>query len=316
MGTYSYFGDIACASCKAGFICYQGSGTPTPEKYECPKGYYCPVVDTNGIKAVHKYACPSGTYGFRSRAPYTTSAEACESCPDGYFCQPGTDDYTRYFCPKGHYCPRGTHIPVECPAGTYNDKTKMYALAHCNECPEGFYCDKATTNMGTPCSMGYFCPRGSYKDQYPCPASTYSGMRTQLRDVSECIPCPAGYYCPSATATPLEHVEGYYNPYMGLPDATFFMKCPATHPCPSKGMVTWKGSSCKEGYYCPAGTVNPNDHPCPAGTFSDSKLIFDVTQCERCPRGYACTEATSSRYNTMIICPVGHYCPGGVKTTT
>jgi len=50
------------------------------------------------------------------------------------------------------------------------------------------------------CPMGYFCP---YGDKQPCPAGHYSGSRTGLRTVDECVLCPAGFYCPEATATPI-----------------------------------------------------------------------------------------------------------------
>lgn len=71
-------------------------------------------------------------------------------------------------------------------------------------------------------------------------------------------------------------------------------------PCPFLAQRTaTSGLSCLPGYYCPAGTIYPNQYPCPAGTYSDDITITTAAQCLTCPAGYACSAGTNSITNVM-----------------
>lgn len=201
---------------------------------------------------------------------------------------------------------------MPCPKGFYIDTKGGRALADCEVCEAGYFCNIGTTHKGTICPQGYYCPFGSYQYQYPCPAGYYGGKRTGLKELTECQLCPAGFYCPEATADPIPAPKGYYNPYMGAGKLEYMTICPPKHPCPITGLTSYKSSVCQLGYYCPAGTVNPNDHPCPAGTFSDSPTIFMITECLSCPPGFACPQASTSA--SFQTCPAGYFCPNGTKT--
>ena len=96
----------------------------------------------------------------------------------------------------------------------------------------GHQCDTATKTLGDICTEGYYCPLGSYPAQYPCPAGTYGGGRTALKDMSECLPCPAGYYCPTGTAIPIASPAGYYQPHEGIGDKEAMVICPPKYYCP------------------------------------------------------------------------------------
>ncbi|CDI84633.1 hypothetical protein, conserved [Eimeria praecox] len=91
-GTYSDAeASSVCNPCSAGYICTEGSTTPTPSTsggYICPAGYYCPAgavtprpcspgtyrKDTGGASAADCLPCPSGTY---QRFIAMTSCDKC-----------------------------------------------------------------------------------------------------------------------------------------------------------------------------------------------------------------------------------------------
>jgi len=200
-------------------------------------------------------------------------------------------------------------MPVECPAGTFNNKLYGKVVSDCQLCPLGHECDTATVDTGAICRQGYYCPLGSAPAEYPCPPGTFGGFRTGLKDLSECMPCPAGYYCPLGTATPVPSPPGYYQPHSGIGSEQGLIICPPKHPCNESSMVTYKGRHCEPGYYCPAGSTSSKQIPCPAGTYSDSYFIYQALECLPCPMGYKC--AVGSTSNDLINCPKNQFCLEG-----
>ena len=69
-------------------------------------------------------------------------------CAMGYFCTRGasqpnpTDGVTGDVCPMGKYCPVGTHVPFDCPAGTFSNVTGNQDVGDCEPCTPG----KSDTN--------------------------------------------------------------------------------------------------------------------------------------------------------------------------
>ncbi|CDW74382.1 cast multi-domain protein [Stylonychia lemnae] len=295
-GTYSDWGFSYCKICEPGFLCPKGSMIGMA--LSCPKGSYC-------IEGV-QYKCKQGYFGIAERA--STEQHGCAVCPAGFFCLDGTDNFELNPCPRGHYCPIMTGLPIECPQGTYNDQLYKRTIADCQQCPMGHQCANATKNLGEICQEGYYCPLGSYPGQYPCPAGTFGGYRTGLKDASECQICPAGYYCPEGTVNPIPSKPGQYQPYSSIGDEQALLICPPKYYCPNSFMTNYKGYHCQPGYYCPAGSVSPTDHPCPEGTYSDSHEIFDQSQCLSCPRGFKCGQAAYTNSN-FTNCPRNEYCP-------
>eukprot|EP01022_Parablepharisma_sp_SALTPOND_P011564 TRINITY_DN1484_c0_g1_i1.p1 TRINITY_DN1484_c0_g1~~TRINITY_DN1484_c0_g1_i1.p1 ORF type:complete len:805 (+),score=10.50 TRINITY_DN1484_c0_g1_i1:2730-5144(+) len=169
--------------------------------------------------------------------------------------------------------------------------------------------------------MGYYCPNGA---KQACPAGYYSGSRTGLRTMDECIICPAGFYCPLGEPDPIPapvvillsftRNQGHYNPWMGMSSVEAMLKCPQSYPCTVTGLSMYKGPPCALGYYCPAGTSSPTQFACPAGTYSNSHYAVSEYDCLPCPRGYACD--SKSTQETLQPCDPGHYCPRGTPTTT
>ena len=129
------------------------------------------------------------------------------------------------------------------------------------------------------CDAGYYCPAGS-QAMTPCPAGTYlSG--TGAGQITACLKCPAGTHC----------------------------------PLPATTSVT---EACEEGYYCPAGSVNPRNHPCPPGTYYDQDDGTRADDCIQCGTGVACDWGTtgSSQASPPQACAQGHYCPAGTGSPT
>lgn len=120
--------------------------------------------------------------------------------------------------------------------------------------------------------MGYFCPGGSYKNQYPCPAGTFSSA-TGLMWQSQCLLCPVGYYCPQGCSAPVAAAAGYYIDFPGATSINAQKLCPAGQSCSTPGQsLTFGGTPCPRGKYCPAGTSVPVN--CPAGTWSDQQDLY------------------------------------------
>ena len=96
--------------------------------------------------------------------------------------------------------------------------------------------------------------------------------------------------------------------------------CPAgtseinQHPCPggtysNNTQLTSKSecNDCEIGHYCPSGSLLPIK--CPAGTYSNDTNNIELYDCEPCTAGFACPDAGTTVPTTT--CAHGHYCPDG-----
>ena len=189
-----------------------------------------------------------------------------------------------------------------CPAGTYNDNLFGKSIADCRPCPNGHECAEMTVDKGDVCQQGYYCPIGSYPQQYPCPAGSHGASRTGKSDVSECLPCPPGNYCPEASASPTLTPAGRWTPLSNVPSLEATYKCPPKFHCPNTGMTNYKGFECPAGYYCPAGTSDYTTTPCPEGTFSDRRDLHNYMHCNPCPKGFYCDAGATSSIG-ITECP-------------
>jgi hypothetical protein len=84
-------------------------------------------------------------------------------CFSGYICVTGanvstpSDGRTGYVCPMGQYCPAGSLVPLPCPKGSYNHRTKLRDVKECRQCRGGHYCQvKNMTSPGPPCLEGKY----------------------------------------------------------------------------------------------------------------------------------------------------------------
>jgi hypothetical protein len=153
------------------------------------------------------------------------------------------------------------------------------------DCPQGFYCPSGTI-VPVP------CPIGTYNDEYLKKAET------------DCKSCSSGYYCPTRG------------------QAFAVDECPLGYYCDSRATKPdWY--TCPISKFCPSGTGVPLD--CPDGTYLNTGLALDYTDCTPCTPGYYCegqgkTFAQITDVNdassTYALCSAGYYCTQGSSIAT
>lgn len=290
-----------CISCPGGSYC-PFIGTSIPQL--CPVNYFCPV----GTSSYQLNPCPRGTHSVTTGL---TSSSQCVICPPGSWCASGkvtlcsagfynplTGGSTNsscipcepgYACPSvgmydltvscepGYFCSRGSASAYAhpCPAGTYSDAINLVSASDCTSCPAQSACPLAsTTAMIEQCKAGSFCPLGTALGNEPkCPPGTYSNI-TSLQSVDECFPCPNGKYCTGGSIVP-----------SGL---------------------------CSPGYFCPLRSTNSQEFPCLPGTYSNAVGLYDINQCQPCPKGHSCLVATT----IPLPCAAGKYAPVGLNLSS
>ncbi|XP_070551141.1 neurogenic locus notch homolog protein 1-like [Ptychodera flava] len=292
--------------CSPGYYCRRSAEGAAPDQLGdaniCPVGHYCPEGTTEPI------TCPAGTFSNDTGLHNVTECEPCTPgfycdadglieptapCSAGFYCPAASTSSEQIICPPGKYCPLQTSVPYNCPNGTFSNNTRLEAAGDCTLCNEGWYCQtEGLTEPEGLCTPGYYCPTGSNNPTpYDCPIGLHcpegspapfacaSGRFTNRTRRSVCEICPPGYYC-------LPENETLSNPDLkaGYDD-------------------------CPEGYYCPQGT-GLDWQPCPAGTFSDQKTLFKITQCTDCSGGYYCSQ--ESQTNVTAMCSPGYWCDSGV----
>ena len=320
-------GEIA-GVCSAGYICYQGSGIPTPDGSNpsigepCPEGFYCLEGATSPT------ACREGLFNIFAGG---RSADDCSVCPPGRVCRNGSQ--VAEFCPRGFFCMNGTAFP--CPPGTYSSALRAEDISFCLPCEPGFLCpEEATVEYEqNPCPVGHYCEEGQFT-LVACPPGTHRN-ETMGKNVTDCFICPAGLYCPEngtvhgipceisescpeGTVNPIPCPAGYYCPMPGIrlpcppgyycPEgSSFFIECPPNHYCEQPG--------CEGAYLEQAGADRPSI--CPLGyreilnigeNFTRDSLS---TTCEQCPPGMYMNASSLIEGRECLPCPPGYYCVGG-----
>ena len=293
---------VIVGPCYPGYICYNGSSTPTPDGVNytggerCPVGYYCPEG------TIEPLLCPPNLVILN---PGADSVDDCETCPAGYIC-PAESEFAQP-CSKGHYCPFNESKQA-CPAMTYSMTVGADNRSTCLPCPAGYWCydEGMVTFEESPCPIGYYCNEGIVKPE-ACPPGTFRNS-TKARNISDCEPCPAGRYCPDVNGT----TEGYQCPegsYCPI-GSSLYRDCQAGFFCnEAKTQLP-----CPAGFFCPKASPSPipcpQGHYCPGYKCNDLRNVRGAIEPVMCKEGYW-SPGNSTRdtfENTCFVCPPGHYC--------
>lgn len=228
----------------------------------CKPGYH-----SDDFAGTCTQCIPGEVCSFRSNRPLPCN-EGMESTANGrYTCIPCQINEVFNADPAVQACEaiatgkgarHGMFEGEKCPFGFYSDATSIAdaASTDCMRCDDGYTCGSAsTTATEAACPAGYWC---NSKDEnygaiskYPCPAGYKdSGLTGAARTTmaNSCTACLAGNYCEGAD----------------YPETT-----------------------CKAGYFCPAGTRFATQFPCPAGTKSVAGAT-SISDCTACDSGYFC----------------------------
>lgn len=214
----------------------------------CPAGYYCPRGSSRPMP------CKLGQY-----CPHAALAEPVGNCTAGYYCNDSSTVPDQFVCPIGHYCPSGTGIPVPCPEGKFSDTMKNIELANCEDCTAGRYC------AGT----GNFAPTEKCAANYYCPG----GQSTATPGEYLCTP---GHFCKVGTEHPVRCENGTFQNERGKSSCK---TCPEGSHCDATNAAVVNATLCPRGYYCPAGTGNYRDYPCPERKYFSLFLNGGATPC-------------------------------------
>lgn len=211
---------------------------------QCVKGTFCP----NGTS--HMLGCLPGFYCDRAAL-----VQPSGTCAAGYYCRfNATSAFPENserggVCPAGHYCAAASSSPIPCPSGTSSPFTGKTNVTTCRLCTAGMYCN--STGLAHPsglCAAGFYCPAGQ---NVPNPNS---------------FRCPVGRYCPPGSVEPLTCPQGTFQDETG---ASACKNCTPGYYCrdetPSDLNTFPIPRDCPAGFYCPPGTTQPNQFPCPPG---------------------------------------------------
>jgi len=179
-GTWATAGNTACTRCTGG-TAQPLSGQKTQSAcVTCPAGRWsadgaavcisCPSASISTAGATQCTQCQQGYY-----TNLRVNATTCLPCPAGtYALTPITSVVGCNPCLLGSYCPEQGRL-VECPLGTYTNRTGNSMPSQCLPCPPGYYCPMPTVKS-------------------PCPTGTASPAPGGATSQMQCL-CKPGYAC-------------------------------------------------------------------------------------------------------------------------
>jgi len=206
-----------------------------------------------------------------------------------------------YGCPGGYYIftKNKTQYCEVCPAGTYS--SGGHTVFSCTQCTIGNYCPKGSFYDGPQCAAGYFCP--DTKTQYAC---------------------PRGYFCPAGTVTPIscdtEDTKDGTFVTVPLTNATGgttinvtgsgfnFVDGMVAGLSPLVGFLKMVSFSSTFASFTPS--INQNFSSLGHSLTYHTKAHFcpiNSSNAKLCDAGYYCPDSSSE-----LNCPSGSYCAEGV----
>lgn len=237
--------------------------------------------------------CPAGRFGGKEGLKTETCGDVCEDntehgssvycvgdniCPAGYLCPIGTADPYLTCGENGTvYCPRGSSVPIPVKSGFYStgllSKPKEMQVA----------ADVMVRTSEEQCEAGYWCDNAVKKI---CPSGVYGGVGATSADCAGY--CTPGYFCTAGSTSPTQYPCG---------DASVY--CPLGSSTPTQVPA---------GYYSVGGTTPVSTDPVLSmHSMPTTRYMYDV---HFTIVFYLCASIMYS--SDIVICPIGHYCEGGV----
>lgn len=260
---------------------------------QCEPGFFC--------QRRERFPCPAGRYGNQQGE---TSPLCTGNCKRGYYCPAGSTSPMEQECgDTGLICRSGSPSPVAVADGYYSIGGSNTTRFHLRECEPGFFssggvkyqCSAgnfgATPGLRTSacsglCAPGYYCP------SYPFAPSTSA---TQL----ECG--DSSVYCPLGTGNTPQLVDsGFFT--VGAGDSS---GSDDEEQINTRNTTRTAQHICPRGFYCRNGIRMR----CPEGTYGDVEGLSAAQYRGWCPTGYYCPSGTSDYRDNP--CPVGTYAPRG-----
>ena len=285
IGTYSLTGESTCTDCQDGTRCpnsYSGNEVP------CPKNYYSDK-STASCKA-----CPAGKFCDTTIGSCGSESE-CQDCSTNQFSFSGGPCID---CPSGYSC-KDFQPPVKCPNGQY---PKDDGTCDCTACSVGYYCPPLT-------AVEVICPQG-YQSEDNSPGAVTCEICEDgfnCEDPTNKIDCSTvgGHFCSGGFQheCPLGTYRSNSGDAKSVHDCT---TCEAGKCCDVVGMSS--PNPCTAGFFCPEGTVDCEENPCPAGTFNTNTNLQSATDCTECSPGNYCP---GGEITSQTTCPLGYYCVAG-----
>ncbi len=253
----------------------------------CRAGFYC--------EAGTMFSCPAGTY---NSLPSSTSANACLTCPPGFYCP--AESVWPVLCSSGKLCPQGSQQELPCPIG-------KYCFFDCPEAYSNFKCLShrfIDTAIYTWSVARQYCLSLNYDADLP---SVHNANDQNMLSTHYYRNLPKGQFWLGLTiespSSPAEWSDGSpVNYFKGL--AVSFND-PSGY-CYNFGAFVWSPLNCDQVYQSvvcvyDAENVVAIAVACPNGTYCPQNSSEPIP----CPPGYYCEPGTA----TPLICPYGYYCP-------
>jgi Tyrosine-protein kinase ephrin type A/B receptor-like len=318
---YADLGLGGCSPCPAGSFSNPGSAVCT-----CIAGFYsstgylvdgrctvCPGPLRSADKATScnltEDTCPAGTTGMNCPSCGYWACSTCENFVDAAMNRASYGNYVPAGktpaaawqcytggnpCPAGSYCPNAGTL-INCPAGTFNEKTSSMSSDACLACPAGTYSTTvgaSASSTCTPCNSGAYSLAGASSCDFQsdtCPAGTYADSDSQ-----GCIACGAGTWSAdigqTSSSTCQSCPAGTFSSLLGASSSS------ACQACPQGSYSSQTGAS-----------SNITCASCPAGTFSASTGAVSSDACIACEAGSYSVEGASNCAYSLSSCPAGTY---------
>jgi hypothetical protein len=300
-GEFLRYGIEGCAANAPGFFNSENEASDTATK--CTDGYYCrPDRESTSDISTAQFSCPKGSSGTSDGA--YSEYEQCDLCSEGKYCPEGTGSAGEIACEQGYYWPTGTSDKLQftCGPGFYGASGgARFFSDQCTMCAAGEYC-QASVTAGSACAAGHYCFVYS-GDQYQTPVMPGKYISAATGLLSGATICEVGKYCPAGSTVAIDCPTGTSTSDPGMGEIMNCGACSAGTACPTEGS-SGATVACSVGHYWPAGTKNPYDYPCPAGSFTDLTNLGSAAGCTDCPAGSACLIMTSTTATAISKIPI------------